>query len=120
MIRLPLFDSTPLQAGDVPAAATLEERAAAFHARNPQVLRMAVDLARYAKSRGAKRYSIGAIWEVLRFRALETIGDKYKLNNSYRAWYARTIMARYPDLAGFLATRESKHDPDFHTKEPRQ
>ncbi len=69
---------------------------------------MAVDLARYAKSRGAKRYSIGAIWEIMRFRALATVGDKYKLNNSYRAWYARTIMAGYPDLNGFLATRQRR------------
>lgn len=113
---LPLFDGTPLDHSSLPPGLTLDERAAAFHVRNPQVMRMAVDIARYVKGRGLKRYGIGAIWEILRFRALETLGDKYKLNNSYRAWYARAIMKGYPDLEGFLSTRESPNDPEFHRR----
>lgn len=113
---LPLFDSTPLEAPLMPAGTTHEARARLFHERNPQVMKMAIDLAVYARRRGAKRYGMKAIWEILRFRALETSGDKYKLNNSYTAWYAREIMATVPSLQGFLTTRESPHDEAYHDR----
>lgn len=120
MADLPLFDDRPLDTTPAPPAMlTMAERAAWFHLHNPHVMRMAVDLARHVKAKGLTRYSMKAIWEVLRFRAIESHGDKYKLNNSYTAWYARAIMCTYPDLQGFLVTRECPHDEDYHTKEQR-
>lgn len=35
----------------------------------------------------------------------ERFGDEYKLNNDYRAFYARLLMANEPELAGFFETR---------------
>lgn len=79
--------------------------AARFHEANPHVYAACVKIARLIKARGYQQYGIGAIWEILRFKALETTGYPYKLNNNLRAYYARTIMTREPDLAGFFSTR---------------
>ena len=99
---------------------TLAERAAAFHAQNPQVFRAIAELALRLRARGVKRGSISMLFETLRYRALETHGDKYKLNNSFRAWYARRVMLLYPTrLAGFFETREGPHDPDYHERGAR-
>lgn len=66
---------------------------------------MAVTIAREVKARGVRRYGMQAVWEVMRFRYLETTGDVFKLNNNYCAVYARWIMARESGLAGFFETR---------------
>jgi hypothetical protein len=41
---------------------------------------------------------------------LSTRGDEFKLNNDYRAPYARLIMRREPDLDGLFETRRSIAD----------
>ena len=110
-------DVTPLEPASTVGSWT--EQAAAFDAANPQVYRACVRVARYIKARGFKRYGIGAIFEVLRFKAIETIGDRYRLNNNYRAWFAREIMRREEDLAGFFETRDVAHDPAYHDRETR-
>lgn len=95
---------------------TISERAACFHAQNPHVLAAVLVMALNLRSRGVRRGGIKMIWEVLRYRHLETHGDKYKLNNSYAPWYAREAMAREPRLEGFFETRASPHDPDYHDR----
>ena len=83
----------------------IEAAALAFHRQHPGVYAELVRIARQLKAAGHKRYGIGALFEVVRFhRALATTGD-FKLNNNYRAIYARVIMAKNTDLAGFFETR---------------
>jgi hypothetical protein len=112
-------DLIPLAEDPDPRAGTLIERAERFHALNPQVYRMACRVLRYMRDRGLPRFGIGAAWEILRFRYLETTGDVYKLNNNYRAFYARRILEREPDLAGFLTTRDCPHDSEYRTRPAR-
>lgn len=60
------------------------------------------------RSCGWKRYGIAALWEAARFdRDLEVGPDAHgwKLNNNYRAYMARLLMEREPDLAGFFEIR---------------
>jgi hypothetical protein len=111
----PLVEAPPDEARD----GTIAERALRFHARNPHVYRFAVRVARYIKARGVRRYSINAVWEIMRFKRLETVGDVYRLNNNHRAFYARLIMARESDLREFFAVRETAHDPDYPTTPAR-
>jgi hypothetical protein len=101
---------------DDPQTGSIAERAERFHRRNPAVYRFAVDVCRYMRRRRVQHYGIGAVWEIMRFKYLETHGDIYKLNNNYRAFYARLIMSQEPDLAGFFQTRECPNDPDYHTR----
>ena len=92
---------------------TIETRFEKFHALNPHVFNALRDLALSLKRGGQRQYSIAALFEVLRFRgALRTQGDGFKLNNSYRALYARKLMKDVPDLQGFFETRRRHNEPE--------
>lgn len=101
-----------LTAPTMPAGATLAERFEAFHAENPHVYTALKRRALALKDRGVKHYGIAALFEVLRFSALVTTGEEWKLNNSYRAFFARRLMADVPELEGFFETRTSVADED--------
>lgn len=90
------------------AGETITERAAAFHAANPHVYDALKTLSLVMRRRGRNRWSINGAFEVLRWQhALQTNGDEFKLNNNYRAFYARLLMDE-PELAGFFEVRECK------------
>jgi hypothetical protein len=89
-----------------PTAETLEDRFREFHEENPHVYEEIVRLCRKAKERGRQRWGIGGVFEVLRWSWLKTTGEEFKLNNNHRAFYARLVMEREPDLAGFFQLRE--------------
>lgn len=87
----------------------LSERFTIFHYKNPKVYEMLVRLARRAVATGKQRIGIGMLWEVMRWEMwLETSGDDFKLNNSFRSRYARLIMKTCPDLAEVFETRKLK------------
>jgi hypothetical protein len=81
----------------------------AYHSDNPHVFTQLAGLALSVYAAGRRRLSINALFERLRWETmLSTTGDDYKLNNSYRADYARMLMREYPQLAGFFETRTLK------------
>lgn len=83
---------------------TLQDRFEMFHAQNPHVYKLLVDLARQVKARGFTKYSINSLFERARWHYMfETTGDVFKLNNNYRSRYTR-LMQQEPDLAGMFAT----------------
>jgi len=85
----------------------LQARFEAFHAANPRVYATLVRLAREARAVGHQRVGIAMLFEVARWQlSIQTTGDDFKLNNSYRSRFARLIMAQEPDLAGVFETRE--------------
>ncbi len=84
----------------------IEAKFREYHEANPHVYAGLKDLALRLKKRGRNHYGIAALFEVLRYeRALVTVGDEFKLNNNYRALYAREIMENEKELGGFFATR---------------
>jgi hypothetical protein len=89
---------------------TNEERFRRFDENNPalylRLRAMAIELARS----GRRRYSVKTLWEVLRWRndLIRDPRERWKLNNSYTAFYSRELMAREPELAGFFETREKR------------
>lgn len=89
------------------ASAGLDERFERFHADHPEVYDELVSLARTAKSNGRDRWSMKGLFELVRWnRQFETDPDEpFKLNNSYASRYARLVMDREADLAGFFETR---------------
>lgn len=99
-----------------PAGCTvsIDARFAAFADSNPEILQTLITLARDAKSRGYKSYSLKALWEVLRYSSSPTASEKYKLPNEYTSRYARLVMNVAPDLTGFFVTKKLK-DEDVHT-----
>ncbi len=79
-----------------------------FHAANPHVYRLLKQLALEMRASGRERYGIGGLFERLRWEyAIKTSGE-FKLNNNYRALYARKLMAEERELAGFFQTRTRK------------
>jgi hypothetical protein len=99
--------------------ATLQERWERFHDANPHVYaafeRLALEaIARLTRKGKRKRFGAKAIWEVLRWEALDTSSialdddDDPALNNSFTALYAREFQRRNPQHAELFETRERK------------
>lgn len=87
---------------------SIEDRAEAFHRTNPHVFQALRDLSLGIKRRGRTKWSINGAFEVLRWSvAMQTSGDDFKLNNNYRAYYARLLMTMCPELDGFFDTRSA-------------
>jgi len=82
-----------------------------FHEEHPEVYDELKKLALDLVGHGHRRYSINGLFEVLRWhRAMRTTDDEqedFKLNNNYRALYARLLMLVEPRLRGFFETRVS-------------
>ena len=95
-----------------PESATIAQRFAKFHQDNPHVYSMLVSLARGLQARRPRKLGIGMLFEVLRWQYyVQTDTDEeYKLNNNYRAQYARLIMEQEPDLHEAFNTRPSQAD----------
>lgn len=86
----------------------IRERFDEFHADHPEVYVQLVELARQWVSVGHAKLGISTLFEKLRWEwHVSGLRDSqgYKLNNDYRALYARKIMAENPDLAGVFETR---------------
>lgn len=92
----------------IPFAKTPEDRFQAFHRANPwvlaELLRLALEMRRHQS-----HWGIAAAFEVLRWERRATVGDEFKLNNDYRARYAR-LLNQDPRLRGFFRTRKSAAD----------
>jgi hypothetical protein len=86
-----------------------------FHSTNPHVYERLVEYARQVQRAGYTSYGIGALWERLRwYFDIETAdpNSAFKLNNNYRAYYARLLMLE-PGLSGLFHLRTSAADENF-------
>lgn len=91
----------------------------AYHAANPQIYQQLRRFAREAVQAGAKRLSINLLFERVRwFTAVEAQDDAFKVNNTFRAWYARLLMQQEPALAGVFETRRAEADDVAIPTEP--
>lgn len=85
----------------------LEQRAAAFDERHPEVFALVERFVLQAAAAGRRRIGIGAVWERIRWYydvELDT-REHFKLNNSHRAYYARRFIAAHPEHAELFETR---------------
>jgi hypothetical protein len=84
----------------------------AFHRANPHVYRLLDRLAHdWIASTGRHKLGIGALFERARWElALQTTDPDFKLNNDYRAFYARLLMLNHPELRGLFDLRDSVAD----------
>lgn len=91
----------------------LERQFLRFHELNPHVYETIVKISFALRKRGVPRTGISMIFERMRWLwAVQTRGDDYKLNNNYRAFYARKVMDEHPELEGFFKTRAQTHRRD--------
>jgi hypothetical protein len=93
---------------------TEEDRIAAkfetFHADNPWVYRRLRELALAVRRAGVHHYGIGGLYETLRYEVFLDArdADGFKLNNNYRALYARLLAQNEPELEDFFKFRQRK------------
>ena len=88
-----------------------EAKFAEWCEQNQAVLDLLTKYALEAKRSGRERLSINLLFERARwYSTVETHGDAWKLNNNWRSFVARKLMADVPELAGFFETRKSQAD----------
>lgn len=99
--------------GGPAGSSELERQFLRFHELNPHVYSTIVEISLGLQKHGLKRTGISMVFERMRWMwAMQTRGDDYKLNNNYRAFYARMVMDEHPKLQGFFETRVQKHRRD--------
>lgn len=86
----------------------MRQQCSEFHKANPQVWNHFVLFTNQIISKGFANYSVNAIFERIRWEmdAKSTGENQFKINNNYRAFYARRFMKMYPQHSGFFRTRE--------------
>lgn len=85
------------------------KKAKAFDDKNPKVWELFLKYAREISLTGRQRYSITMLVERIRWHSMvETKDDTFKISNSYRAYYARKMMAHYDEFRGLFETAEPR------------
>jgi hypothetical protein len=93
-------------------ATAMKEAFEAFDVEYPEVAEMLAEATRhYLRETGNRRMGFPMVWELVRYR-IETDRRPYRLNNNLRSWFARAVMARYPDLKGVYEVRTSYADEE--------
>jgi hypothetical protein len=109
MSQLTLDDAGPIG----PIRNDLEEAYRAWLIHNPNIFPLFERFAREAYERGRK-FSISLLTERIRWEARMTWEKDqggFKINNNYRAYIARDLLARHPHYSEFLETRKV-HDEE--------
>lgn len=87
----------------------LSQRFLEYHSMNPQVFKLFQDFAFQLINAGKKKLSAALIFERIRWEmTLVTRGGDFKMNNNYRADYARLFMEHQPHLGDVFSTRTRK------------
>ena len=92
---------------------SIQENFVAFHETNPAVYFALQKLANQMWERGRRRIGIAMLFEVLRWDYYLNTNDpnsEFKLNNNYRAHYARMLMSNHPEWVGLFKTKKVKGD----------
>ena len=85
----------------------MRQQCADFHADHPEVWNLFERFTFQIINNGFKNYSVNAIFERIRWEhdVNSRSASSFKLNNNYRAFYARRFMRMYPEHDGFFRTR---------------
>jgi|TARA_R110000824_G_scaffold3953_11_gene18856 hypothetical protein len=79
-----------------------------FHVAHPEVYRYLVTFARQWLHSGNRVCGIAMLFERVRWEMGIVSETDPKVNNNHRAFYARLIMEREPDLAGMFRLRQQR------------
>lgn len=92
-----------------------------FHTDNPQVWFLFRKFSIQAHNAGRSHYSSNAIFERIRWHIeIDTGGGEVKLNNNFRAHYARMFHLARPDLDGFFRNRKLTSEADSAAENDKQ
>lgn len=78
-----------------------------FDRRNPHIYQLFIKFTMEAIAAGRTAYSSRTIFHRIRWHVeVDTVGDRFKINNNHSPYYARKLMNRMPLVRGFFRTRE--------------
>lgn len=100
------FPLEPLVVPDYAPDLTIQERFEAWEAANPWVMRVLESLVSDWLAAGHRRVGIKSCWEQIRWSYGVTTGDTFRANNSFTSRAARLLIARHPEWADAIETRE--------------
>lgn len=93
------------------------KKAKVFDKDNPGIYNIFKKLAIQAYDVGHRKYSSNGIFEYIRwYMSVERRYKTYKMNNNYRAYYARKLMAEDSRFHDFFEIREKKQKQKDNTK----
>lgn len=94
----------------------------AFHRQHPEVWKLFERFAFEAIAvEHRDKWGVGAVWERMRWETRvnrTAYPQTFKLNNNYRAFYARAFARKHPEHAEFFRTREQKSQDEPATGLP--
>lgn len=103
-----LFELLPLVTPNYRPEQSIAERFAEFHRENPHVADALEQLADRTLA-GNPRVSTKALVEYLRWETgIATGGNRYKLDNSFSAFYSRELLRRRPEWEGRIELRTQR------------
>ena len=85
------------------------EDADAWIEANPQAWQYMRDAAKLSAAHH-RRFGIGALCEHVRWQMFAKGDDSFKLNNNYRAHFARRLIREVPECEPYITTRNSVLD----------
>lgn len=93
-------------------ALSTTEKFELFHQLNPHIYDLLVQLSRqWIRDTGRPKLGVAQLWERMRWDlAVRSSATDFRLNNDYKAYYARLIMKRESDLADLFDLRKSEAD----------
>ncbi len=96
---------SPAPVGSRPAHRNLADEAIKWIEEHPETARLLLSLARDAARKG-RRFGIGLLFEVVRWKYLVgELREEPKLNNNFRAYAARWLIAQDASLEPFVEFR---------------
>jgi len=100
----------PRDRADPPMRCGPDFRAMHFDSQNGHVYKAFERCALALIGSGVRHYGAKAIFEYLRYATnVRGLGDQFKLNNNYTAYYARKFEKLHPEHEGFFSIR-NKND----------
>lgn len=97
-----------------PLCLSTRQRFELFHDRNPKVYEELERMAATMFAVGRRRIGIAMLFEVLRWNfylATDDANSPFRLNNDYRAYYARALLDSHPEWGDLFALREVHDTP---------
>jgi hypothetical protein len=96
---------------DVPSDTTYQEKFHEFDRQNPELFQAMLRTAQALKAEGRDIFGMDLIINEIRWEGADTSRtDRFKINDSHRAFYARKLQMADPSLCGLFAMRVSFAD----------
>jgi len=99
----------------------IDDAAREFIDQNPMVMVLFIRFTGEMIDRGFKHYSAAAIFERIRWETDKADGEgrsTFKLNNNFRAYFARSYMRAVPEHEGFFRIRNRPSEFEAATDLP--